>query len=177
MEFIKKIQHKLHDRMIRRQMAESKIVRNSVAFAEAAYIGILFNATELKDRQATLSYSEKLKQQGKKVKLLAYLNEKENQPNFTFDHFCNQDMNWFGKINAAVVDEFVPAKFDFLFCLNEDQPLVDIAARSAASLRVGPATEETFPFDLMIEKGKLNQEKFIEQIEFFIKKINHNQNV
>lgn len=177
MEFIKKIQDKLHDRMIKRQIAESKNIRSSIAFANARQIGILFNATELAARKTVLSYIEKLKKQDKQVKLLGYLNEKEVQPDFTFAHFCNQDLNWFGKNKSSAVEDFVQAKMDLLFCLHDDQALVDIAARSNASLRVGPATEEIYPFEIMIEKGTMKLDKFIEQIEFFVSKVNRKENV
>lgn len=171
MEFIKKIQHKLHDRMLRRQLADVDINRSSISFEEAKHIGILFDATELKDRKTVLKYSEKLKQQNKKVRLLAFLNEKERQANFTFEHFSNQDLNWVGKNKAEFVDTFASTNFDWLFCIHAPQPLVDIAMRSAASLRVGPTMASTEAFDLMIEKGNLTAEKFIEQIEFFSRKI------
>ena len=64
-----------------------------------------------------------------------------------------------------------------LFCLSDIQALVDIAARSYAKLRVGPSLQEIYPFDLMIEKKDLSQKKFIEQINFYIQKINKNQYV
>ena len=171
MEFIKKIQHKLHDRMLRRQLADADVKRSSISFEEAKHIGILFDATEMTERKAVMAYAEKLKQQNKKVRVLAYLNEKERQANFTFDHFSNQDLSWVGKNKAEFADAFASTKFEWLFCIHGPQPLLDIAARSAASLRVGPTMETTEAFDLMIEKGNLTAEKFIEQIEFFSRKI------
>lgn len=177
MEFIKKIQHRLHDRMIKKQVAESKATRNSVAFAEAIHFAILFNATELNERQTVLKYAETLRKQKKQVKLLGFLNEKEKQENFTFDHFCNQELSWIGKNKSELVEAFIQGSFDLLFCMHEDQPLVDIAARSKASLRVGPAIADHDPFDLMIEKENLSLSKFIEQMEFFAKKINRKADV
>lgn len=177
MEFIKKIQHRLHDRMLRKQLSESSPTRKSVSLKEADYIGILFNATLLEDRKVVEAYQQQLKNANKKVLLLGFLNEKENQSNFTFGHFNNQDLNWIGKNKSELVESFVREKFDLLICLNEDQCLFDIAMRSSASLRIGSSAAKEECFDLMIDKGHTSTIEFIKHIEFFLNKMNSKENV
>ncbi|NNE28677.1 MAG: hypothetical protein HKN16_03530 [Saprospiraceae bacterium] len=158
--------------MILKEVQSHSAIRESTNFDSVHSVGILFDATGLDDRKAILHYAESLKKQDKKVKLLGYLNEKENQPNYTFDHFCNTELSWIGKNKSEKVEQFVRTDFDLLFCLSDAQSLVDIAARSIAKLRVGPSIQNTLAFDLMIETNSTNQRNFLDQVEFFTKKMN-----
>ena len=77
MRILKKWQAQLHDHFLNKQLGLSKRNQQTVSFDEAQLIGILFEATEIANRNLVLDYAERLKKMGKKVKLMAFLDEPE----------------------------------------------------------------------------------------------------
>ena len=73
MRILKKWQAQLHDHFLNKQLGLSKRNQQTVSFDEAQLIGILFEATEIANRNLVLDYAERLKKMGKKVKLMAFL--------------------------------------------------------------------------------------------------------
>ncbi len=171
MELIKKIKHRLHDRMIEKRISNSTI-RSSIDFQKIQAVGILFNGTSLENRDQLASFKALWEKSGKSVRLLCYLDTKEPQPNMTIDHFTKLEVNWLGKIQSEKVESFIQQSFDLMISCSDEQVLNDIAAMSKSKLRVGPITEKEYCYDLMISKDSTTSpKKYLEQIEQFLTKL------
>ena len=75
-------------------------------------------------------------------------------------------------------EKFLDQKFDLLFVLKPslDEHMEYIAALAYAHLKVGPCTEKTYCFDLMIDAdSKQPLDRFIQQIQQLLKKTNVNE--
>ncbi|MEM8906279.1 MAG: hypothetical protein AAGD05_00420 [Bacteroidota bacterium] len=178
MSILKKWQAQLHDRFLDKQSRLLHRPKQSISFAEAQLIGILFEATAPAERKIALDYAETLKQKGKTVKLLAFLDEAEQQANFTFKHFSRKELDWLLRPKATQVDEFINTPFDYLINLYQSRkkPLEFISVLSKAHLRVGTYPAEKDCFDLMIEtRAEHNLPHFVKQLDYFLKKMNSNQ--
>ena len=140
----------------------------------AKSIGILFDGTDPEDRKVVLDYAEKVKNAGKKVSSLAFFDNKLKSENFTFHHFNRLQLDFALRPKCKDASEFAEQRFDLLLNLSNRSvlPLDYIAARSKARFRVGPFTEKTFCYDLMIDhSGKNDLGAFLQQVVFYMKKM------
>ncbi len=174
MNILGKIRRQTHDYFLEKELTEHSVQHQSVNFESAKKIGILFEATSLDDRKVVLNFTKKLKEQGKKVKLLAFLKAQPKNENFVFEHFNKKDLDWKWRPKNDKVDYFIKQSFDILINLSTSKhPALDyIAAFSHAKFRVGPFTEKTYCYELMLENGeKKDLKSFLEQITFFLTKM------
>jgi len=63
-----------HHYFLKKTLKRHQVRHQSFDIKSAVMIGVLFDGTELDDREVVLAYAKNLKKEGKKVKLLAYLN-------------------------------------------------------------------------------------------------------
>lgn len=174
MQFIEQIRTRLHYSFLKKELPAHQISRSSMYLDKANSIGILFDGTEPEDRQVVLNYAEKLKNAGKKVSLLAFFDNKLKSNDFTFHHFNRLQLDFALRPNSPEVSEFIEKQFDLLLNISNRSvlPLDYIAARSKAKFRVGPFTEKTFCYDLMIDhSGKNELGAFLQQVIFYMKKM------
>ncbi|MDX1939387.1 MAG: hypothetical protein SFU99_02485 [Saprospiraceae bacterium] len=148
--------------------------RPPLSFDKAQDIGILFDATDLSTRQVVLEYADHLRDAGKRVKRLGFFDSKLDDPNFTFKYFNRKKLDWTSRPTGENVKEFTQQSFDWLLILSSytKSYFEYIAAASNASLRVGPVTENTFCYDIMIDTGSADLKQFIEQMELVLAKTN-----
>jgi Family of unknown function (DUF6913) len=148
-----------------------------VTYDSAQTIGVLFDATELGHREVVIQFSKELKAKNKKVKLLGFFNNKQEVSNFPFRAFNKNDIDWLLRPKGEVVEKFINTTFDLLIGIYEGNnlPLEYIAALSKAHLRVGPYTDNTYCYDLMIDTDKRDLKNYIKQVEFYLKKMNSNK--
>lgn len=172
MGLIKNIRLRFHQYFLQKEYLKRTRQTRSVNWQDARKIGVLFNATELQDRQTVLQYKEQLKNEGKQVKLLGFFDSDQNDPNFTFRHFNRKQVDWALRPRNREIEEFMEEKFDLLLNLEPRTQLYSeyIAALSKAHLKVGPVTDHTECYDLMIEPAdQRNVKAFINQIESLLK--------
>ncbi len=171
MELIKKIKHQLHDRMIEKRMSKA-VQRSSIDFENVKNVGIIFNGTELSDRQQVEAFKIKWEKLGKSIRLLCFYDSKEAQPNLAVDHFTKLEINWLGKLQSEKAEAFINRQFDLLIGCSDEQVLNDIAAMSKSKLRVGPITEKEYCYDMMISRDQnKNTKYYLEQVEQFLNKL------
>lgn len=173
MNIITKLKTQTHNYFLQKELSQHQMPHQSVDFDSAEKIGILFDATEMKNRQVVLDFTKKLKKDGKKVKLMGFLNDKDKNENFVFEHFNKNDLDWSLRPKNERVNEFIKRPFDILINLtNESHPSLDyIAAFSHAKFRVGPFTEKIFCYELMIEAtGNKDLKAFLDQVSSFLLK-------
>jgi len=172
MKFIKQIQFKLHDRSLEKKIGAEKIDRQSLGYHQAKNIGFVYNGSELSERKTIDGFAEELKKAGKKVEHFVFLDQKEREPNFVHNHFCQKDLNWFGKNKSTEASSFTKKKFDLLIAFHNEQPINDLAAQSISHLRIGPKTNKSYCYDLMIDtKSNQTTANFIQNVKTFLNKL------
>lgn len=175
MRILKEWQARLHESFLLRQLKQNLFEREPVDFDLSQTIGILFNASLPQQREGAKQLAKQLKAKGKKTKLMAFLDEKEQQANFDFKHFSRKELDLLGRPKSTMVDDFINTPFDFLINLDaqEHLPLTYISARSKAQVRVGPYTNKTYCFDFMIETKKEDDlQQFINQLNYLLIRLN-----
>lgn len=145
-----------------------------VSFESSQTIGILFDATDLETREMVIRYTKELRNKLKRVKLLGFFDSKLNDQNFTFNYFNRRNIDWAGRPNSEFIQEFVDREFDWLFNLaTKPTPQFEyISAISKARMRVGPSTDKTFSYDIMIDVAGGDLQAFIKQMELVLAKTN-----
>lgn len=166
-----------HRRKLNQQLKSrpQAAIRQRVNLDTAATVGILFDATELADRNTATRFAESLERQSKKVKLLGYFDNSMEEDSFSFPFYTQKDLDWTRCPQGEAVRSFLDQKFDILFVLRpEVEPHMEyIAALTYAYLKVGPCTERTYCFDLMIDADpKQPLSHFISQVEKLLKQTN-----
>ena len=148
---------------------------NVINLGEARSIGILFDATNLQNRNLVLNYAEQLRDQRKQVKLLGFFDSKLKDQSFTFRHFNRKDIDWALRPRGTNVEEFINQAFDILLHLDTSSSTYAeyISALSKASFKVGPITEQMICYDLMIDADqRTSLQNFIDQLEGLLEKTN-----
>lgn len=174
MQFIEQIRLRFHRTFLKKALTTQKPQRGTMYLENANSVGILFDGTEPTERETVLSYAEQLKKSGKKVKLLAFFDNKLKGDSFAFPAFNRQQMDWAMRPISREAMEFKDQAFDLLLNLTKNTvaPLDYLAALSKAKYRVGPFTDQTFCYDLMIDLGgKSDLKAFLHQVIFYMKKL------
>lgn len=178
MGLLQNIKNKVFQRALQQQGRQNRTERKFVGFEKAQSIGILFDATDLDKREAVFQYAENLSNNNKRVKLLGFFDSKLDDPNFTFRYFNRKQLDWAGRPHGENVQEFVEQPFDMMINLDTiSKPQAEyISAQSHAHLRIGPVTENTFCYELMVDiSGSQNLQTFIQQMESILAKTNARQ--
>lgn len=177
MEFLKDLRLRLHYKGLLKEVAKRKpaVGRGAVTWKNAKQIGVLFNADEPAARKQILKYADALRKKGKQVRILGFLTEAQEGQEFAFRTFSKKDIDWQFRPKGEEVQAFMQQSFDLMFHLGlqPDFQLEYIAALSNAKLRIGPPTEHTYAYDLMIDvPASAGLQGFIAQMESLLGKTN-----
>lgn len=178
MGLLQNIKNQIFNRALQQQGRQNQTERVFVGFEKAQSIGILFDATDLENRTIITQYAEKLSSNNKRVKLLGFFDSKLDDPNFTFRYFNQKQLDWAGRPQGENVLDFIQQPFDIMLNLDtKSKPQADyISAQSRAHFRIGPVTENTFCYELMIDiSGSQNFQTFIHEMESILEKTNSRQ--
>jgi hypothetical protein len=149
--------------------------KSKVNLDNARHIGILFDATSVDERNQISKYKEQLRKQGKQLSLLGFIQDQVELDSLSFPAYNKKNLDWAGCPKGEKVDEFMKQGFDLLMNINlAPSPHENyISALSNAKLRVGPSTEATDCYDLMIGvKQSDGLQQFIKQMEKLLGKTN-----
>ena len=153
---------------IRSQSREKGIKRGSTPYREAKRIGMLFTMNNLDDYEVIRNFENKLKKEGKEVKVLSYLPKNVENFHFHYDIFSHTDFTAFGQVKALNIKEFIEQRFDYLICLDKVPNLYIqyILAASKARFRIGAHLENKEAlYELMIHlNGQDSVDNLIQQI-------------
>lgn len=177
MQFLEQIRLRFHRSFLKKELVTQKSKRSTMYLDSANFIGILFDGTEPAEREIVLAYAEQLKETGKKVKLLAFFDNKLKGESFAFPAFNRLQLDWALRPTSREALEFKDQPFDLLLNISKNSvtPLDYLAALSKARFRVGPYTDQTFCYDLLIEHaGKMDLKTFHQQVIFYMKKMRPN---
>jgi hypothetical protein len=135
-------------------LKKNSAVRATVPYASAQHLGVLFTVEDQQKHLLIKDFIQKLTQDGKQVHVLEFLPKKKDNPEFMFDFFSAQDLNFWGKLSNDNVEKFIKINFDYLFNIDlTSHPLMQhILALSKAHCRIGKYDETAMAFyELMIE--------------------------
>lgn len=178
MSLLQTIKNRIFNRSLQQLGKQSRADHKFAGFEKAHNIGILFDATDLNQRDFVLQYASQLEKRGKKVKLLGFFDSKLDDANFTFKYFNRKNLDWAGRPNGEAIREFTEQALDLMINLDSvSKPQAEyVSALSQALLRVGPFTEHTFCYELIIDNSDARSLKtFVQQMEFILEKTNTRQ--
>lgn len=174
MEYFDKFFLSIHDRFIKKELSRRNTIPETLDFNKVRTIAIIFDGTKSENEVIVKDFMAQLNKNGKKVELLGYLPTNLQSLNADYNSFCKNDLDFFRFPKSKRVDEFIDQPFDILINLSTtNQMQLDfIAALANAKLRVGPYTERTHCYDLMIDHNeKSNLNSYIKQIDFFLNRM------
>lgn len=145
------------------------------AYAVSKSIGIIINVAEDMSTKSIAAFIKLLQDEGKKVEVLCYLNNKD-VPNFPFgfNHYSSKDFNWYAKLTSPSVKKFINSNFDFLFSLDLSQTLAVeyVLASSKAECRVGPFIQNKKDlYELMVQPTNKSIDSLFSHLYYYCKKI------
>ena len=172
---LEKIRVSLFRKSLRRALSEQKRRRNTYTLKNARTVGILFDATQEKNRREVLDFVQTLQKEGKKVRLLGFFDlKKQPEEKYDFDFFTLKETSWIQEPKHEKALAFAQEKFDLLLSLNPDNrlPLQWLAVRSGAAMKVGMSTIFPHDFDFIVETpANKGIRFFVEQMKFYLDKL------
>jgi hypothetical protein len=138
-----------------RRLPLPQVKRYALNYEDIKTVGILFNSMDEECHGALNYWVKILKQDGKKVRAMAYFEEKHSNPyDFKFDFFTKEDLRRGEQVSTREVESFIQERFDYLYCvsLQHFKPFDYIMRHSHAKCRIGSFYEDDTerPYELMI---------------------------
>ena len=162
---------------LKRSNLEEKRVHQVFNLSGAKRIALLFDATDPADIKQVKAFVHSISP-GKEISVLGYVNKKdksfEHMSILHFDFFSNEELNWFGKPQGMVIDNFLKEDFDILIdlTLTKFYPLTYLDVASPSKFKVGRTRSDVDVFDLTIDHSKdQGLEALIEQITHYLNRI------
>src|SRR5438045_5984489 len=120
---LKQFQRWLHFYFLNRQLRSRRTERGTMKLADAADIGILFDASDPDKVSLVNNFADSLKKQKKRIVMLGYYDTPKRAINFNFSYFNRKDINWFLEPRGDTVKDFISKKFDVLINAYLDESL------------------------------------------------------
>jgi len=157
MELLEKIKDGFFMSVIEQRSSVFKPNRAITNLSTAKNFGIIYDSTEPGNDIAATKIAEWLRNKGKEVTVIGYLNDKKISSKEDVEIFNVYDVNWYGVPKTDKTKSFCNHEFDVLLCgiTEENRPLEYIAFMSKAKCRVGPyMPKKTAAFELMVNADK-----------------------
>ena len=177
MSFITDIKHLYGAWQLRRSDVEMRRKHQAFNLESAKRITILFDATEPDDIKLVKTFVGKLSNGKELVSALGFVDQKdksfEHMSSLHFDFFSNTELNWYGKPEGMVIDNFLSEDYDILIdlSLKKFYPLTYLAVASPAKFKVGRCRNDISVYDLSIDNSKK------QNLAYLIDKIDHYLNL
>lgn len=123
------------------------------------HFGILLDAGVSEDCQAVIAFTDELRKEGQRVKVLGYREGKTEGLHLPFDFFTSAELAKISKApRSPLVEAFIEQPFDVLInmSIKQDHKALDyIATLSKATFRIGPWYPHLRenPYDLSLDAG------------------------
>jgi len=182
MAVLKNIKLAVANRVLKQELtSKARVVKpNMFSFNAIRTVGILFDASNPEDYELVKRYVVYLREHTKKVKVIGFFSTK-NIPSLTYskleyDFFSLKELNWFGKPNTHIIENFINEEYDLLIDLNihDHFALKYISALSKAKFKVGKFKEgDEQIYDMMIDADNTQKLKyFLRQVDTYISMLN-----
>lgn len=135
-------------------LKKNHTIRANGAYDKAENVGILFTIYDLKKHETVKEFIKTLKNDEKKVDVLAYLPKEGQNFEFRFDFFTEKDLNFWGSFTSEAVTKFVKKPFDYLFYLDDHNSEIvnNVMAMSNAKCRIGKLIDGNEKFcEMMVQ--------------------------
>ncbi len=173
MRILENWQSQMRTHFLQRMLRQLDVRRKPISFADAQSVCILFDATNPKVRDQVLPFINQIKETKPRVTSVGYFDYKQDVSGFSFKAINKNDLDWLGRPKTNVIDTYANNTFDFLICIYDESclPLEYLAALSRAHFRVGPYTENTYCYDLMIDNQGKGIKHYLKEVDFYLNKI------
>ena len=158
MAYFQNIRNKIGEYFLLKQHAGYSRTRAILNIDSAANIGILYCGDNAADVELMKKYIHTLRDMGKQVKSLGFINVKEVPPGLngsaSHQYFSLKELNWYCKPSSGFIHNFVNEEFDMLldFGLPTQLPIMFITSICKAKCKVGRYLEKYVDlYDVMIE--------------------------
>ncbi|MBN2743320.1 hypothetical protein LX69_02644 [Breznakibacter xylanolyticus] len=143
--------------LLNRKLKQHQREQQFQGLQQSVTVGIVFDASASSDNVIVKNLVKELRQMGKEIKVLGYVNHRKKDAQYISDHqniyISKQDFNWINQPKEAMIDEFIYKKFDILLVLTHQNwfPIHYVSALSQAHFKVGQSLLPQKFYDLIIE--------------------------
>jgi hypothetical protein len=173
MRILENWQSQMRSHLLQKMLKQLDVRRNPLPFGDAKSVGILFDATDSQTRDQIIAYVDQLKRSKPYTASIGYFDSKQDISVFSFKAFNKNDLDWLGRPKTDIIETYANRPFDYLICIYEDTclPIEYLAALSNAHFRVGPYTENTYCYDLIIDTKDKGIKHYLKEVDFYLNKI------
>ncbi|MCG9880299.1 MAG: hypothetical protein MH472_06845 [Bacteroidia bacterium] len=180
MSWIDNIKNKIGSWLLNRQVKQKKGMLEIPSFTNVHEIGIIYNATESMQEEHINGIAHFLREQGKKVHTIGFVNAKTLPHNRKFHisstYFWREQLNAFNIPQEEKVGLFMQHKFDLVLNLYFEPifPLQAMSTLCKAKFKMGPQIPGSLAFnDSVIDMGSdQNAKSLASQIIHYLNVIN-----
>lgn len=150
---IQQIKKYFHHYLLQRKVNAISAPHRAISIQEAQTILIFYNADLTEDTLLIQKLYEKLKANGKRVEVLAYLSSKQASLHIQFDYLHKKELCWYYAPPSRYIEKYALQSYDLLLNLytTEILPLEYLSSLSYSLCRVGRyLPQKTYYCDLMI---------------------------
>jgi hypothetical protein len=172
MKWWNNLKNYFYRRSLEQKLAQMQARHSLISLENAHTVGIVFDSTTGADDNTVIQFAEKLRNAGKEVEILGFVNDKktESKPGITV--FNRKQLSWAGVPQSEAAEKFATQNFDLLLACftGTSLPLEFIAGISQARWRVGVYTEnKTGLYDMMVNMGERSDIGYLlEQSTYFL---------
>lgn len=174
------IRNYFYQKNIEGKLRGANTKRHLTNLRNAKTIGIVYDSTNPDNDIIITKFAEHLRNEGKTVEILAFINDKKIDHKADIEVFNTNNINWNLTPADERVEKFAAKNFDlFLACfLEQNFPLEYVARVSAAKWRIGHFDEtKTDYYEMMINTGGKNDlQYFLNQTTHFLNEIKYDSN-
>ncbi len=172
-QFLRWLHHLVLNYKLRQLNREPKIV----PLRQATSVALVFAAVDQEVIQQVSTFEKRLKEQGKKVDVLAYIPFYQSTPFVRFDSFTKKHVNILQIPKKRGVGAYIDKQYDLMINLSLEEclPLEYLVALSPTKYKVGRYQEhKSYCYDLMFNiDQKADTEDFIGQCEHYLNIFTH----
>lgn len=166
-----------YKRALAERLQNLKIKRVITNLKDARSIGIVYDSTNPQNDSVIKQFAENLRQQGKTIDVLGFVNDKQTEQKSDIIVFNKKGLSWAMVPQDEKVEKFAAKNFDLLIAAftEENLPLEYVARISGAKWKVGTYhADKTDFYDIMINLGARNElPYFLEQTTHFLNEIKY----
>lgn len=151
-----------------------RVNSKSLSFATAKSIAFLFNAEDPDVISGIEKYVESLRKKGKETFILGLNAASKDLLDTSFPCLNKKNIDWVGRPIGTLVDEWLIRPVDVVIHVSAQRNAIleYLTALTPAGLRVGPATDNTHCYDLMLDvPADTTPQTFFKQMENLLGKI------
>lgn len=166
--------------LVLKSMIQAKKGKHAfMPFDNAKEIGIIYNADDVQNENKAQQFATDLRNEGKKVMLMGFINAKElppkRMPHINSEYYWQEKLSFFNLPNADKIGQFPNIQFDILFNIyhEENISMQGLSVISKAKYQLGAQMNlATQIFDMTIDTGNNKDVYYLaKQMEFYLKAI------